>query len=617
MSRLTHTLYVAGATTLASSLTVKTGVDDVYSIAGTGTSLQTIAGTGTFDIKNQGGTASIFKVTSNTTASASTVDIAGTLTATTIAPIALTVGTGTLTVGTDKFIVDGTTGQISSKIGNSTTAIFGNASGTPLFTINSNATAGSATFGMSGKLTIATGGLTVSDGGITVTLGGATITGNSTITGTLGGLTGFTQASGSFASTVTGTTTFTIPNATESFLIKNTNANTLLGITSATAAAASNLRVYGTSTFDRALTVSLGGVTVTGNSTITGALTGLTALTQGTGATSLGGTTFTGTYSGAVGLTSTGSTVAITSAENMTLKVGNTKGLMITNGDNGALVMIEASASPASSTVTIAGNLTVEGTTTTVESTVMVVQDHVIQAGYDANDGFDLWTSPGYAGLAVGGTVSTADAGAHPAFMIARGGATPLSSASDIAGVVTSEKYWKASHRVTNTNGVFGMCESVTIEDLDSEDDAGYGKIDILPVAGGAVSCMIWACDNGSNKDTARKGPNGMFAINANTITNFTGYQAFKLTGDLYTTTTTQTTSAHNNVYLMITFDTVDTVAGWYLACYDGDNDTPIIDWKAGQNPTYYVTILRGACAGTTDVSVSGVSIASAHLEEA
>jgi hypothetical protein len=49
-------------------------------------------------------------------------------------------------------------------------------------------------------VTITTGGLTVTAGGLTVTAGGITATGNSTITGTLGGLTGVT---------VTGTVTAT------------------------------------------------------------------------------------------------------------------------------------------------------------------------------------------------------------------------------------------------------------------------------------------------------------------------------------------------------------------------------------------------------------------------
>jgi len=50
-------------------------------------------------------------------------------------------------------------------------------------------------------------GVTVTAGGVTVSSGGITVTGNSTITGTLGGLTGLTVASGGI--TVTGNSTIT------------------------------------------------------------------------------------------------------------------------------------------------------------------------------------------------------------------------------------------------------------------------------------------------------------------------------------------------------------------------------------------------------------------------
>lgn len=55
-----------------------------------------------------------------------------------------------------------------------------------------------------------TGAVTISSGGLTVSADGITVTGNSTITGTLGGLTGLTMASGTLAAvdlTVSGTFT--------------------------------------------------------------------------------------------------------------------------------------------------------------------------------------------------------------------------------------------------------------------------------------------------------------------------------------------------------------------------------------------------------------------------
>jgi hypothetical protein len=62
-------------------------------------------------------------------------------------------------------------------------------------------------------LSVTAGGIAVTAGGLTVSAGGATVTGNSTIAGTLGGLTGLTVASGGAAitgnSTVTGNLTVT------------------------------------------------------------------------------------------------------------------------------------------------------------------------------------------------------------------------------------------------------------------------------------------------------------------------------------------------------------------------------------------------------------------------
>ena len=96
-----------------------------------------------------------------------------------------------------------------------------------------------------GGATITAGGLIVTAGGITVAADGITVTGNSTITGTLGGLTGLTVASGGAIITTGG------------------------------------------------LTISAGGATITGNSTITGTLGGLTGLTVASGGASItGATTF-------------------------------------------------------------------------------------------------------------------------------------------------------------------------------------------------------------------------------------------------------------------------------------------------------------------------------------
>lgn len=89
-------------------------------------------------------------------------------------------------------------------------------------------------------------GITVTKGGVTVSAGGVAVTGNSTITGTLGGLTGLTVASGGAG--VTGNSTVT-----------------------------------GTLTVSDAFTVSKGGGAITGNSTVTGTLTVSSTLTAANG----------------------------------------------------------------------------------------------------------------------------------------------------------------------------------------------------------------------------------------------------------------------------------------------------------------------------------------------
>lgn len=96
-------------------------------------------------------------------------------------------------------------------------------------------------------------GVTVSAGGVTVSAGGVTVTGNSTITGTLGGLTGLTVASGGAA--ITGNSTVT-----------------------------GNLNVTGTVT-GGTITVPAAGVQAgsfaAGNFVVTGTLTGTSLLTSG------------------------------------------------------------------------------------------------------------------------------------------------------------------------------------------------------------------------------------------------------------------------------------------------------------------------------------------------
>lgn len=116
-----------------------------------------------------------------------------------------------------------------------------------------------------GGATITAGGLTVTAGGITVSANGITITGNSTITGTLGSLTGITS---------TGTAAFA--NVTASGTLGVTGASTL-GVVGAGAITCTDLTVSGGSTVSitgassAALTMSGGNaslVTPSGNLTL-------------------------------------------------------------------------------------------------------------------------------------------------------------------------------------------------------------------------------------------------------------------------------------------------------------------------------------------------------------
>src|SRR5690606_12720636 len=76
-----------------------------------------------------------------------------------------------------------------------------------------------------GSVTAGTG-LTVTTGGATISAGGITVTGNSTITGTLGGLTGLTVASG--GASITGTPSVTGTLSVSSTLTASTVASGLV-----------------------------------------------------------------------------------------------------------------------------------------------------------------------------------------------------------------------------------------------------------------------------------------------------------------------------------------------------------------------------------------------------
>lgn len=176
-------------------------------------------------------------------------------------------------------------------------------------------------------------------GAVTVAAGGIAVTGNSTITGTLGGLTGLTVASGGAAitgnSTITGVTTVTAASSEVDIFLTRTGTSALavylynagigMGLYDQTNArtvfnydpTVNSFTVAGTTTLSNAVTVSTGGIAVTGNSTITGTLGGLTGLTVASGGASLGGgATITGSAIVTADLTVDTSTLKVDSANN-------------------------------------------------------------------------------------------------------------------------------------------------------------------------------------------------------------------------------------------------------------------------------------------------------------
>jgi hypothetical protein len=111
-------------------------------------------------------------------------------------------------------------------------------------------------------LSVTAGGVAVTAGGLTVSAGGATVTGDSTITGTLGGLTGLTVASGGAA--VTGNSSVT----------GNLNVTgTITGGSVVVPAASVTAGTFGTGsyTFPASVTITTN-LTATGGTTSTGVL---------------------------------------------------------------------------------------------------------------------------------------------------------------------------------------------------------------------------------------------------------------------------------------------------------------------------------------------------------
>jgi fibronectin-binding autotransporter adhesin len=188
-----------------------------------------------FQIQNAAGTTAFNVDTTNNrvgignTTPAYPLDVTGdinTSTALRIGGVSICTASGCTNTGSSgSFIQNGTTLQTSANFAIQSAAVgsigglIKGASGQTADLLDLQNSTGTNQFSVSAS------GATASAGALTVSAGGAAITGNSTITGTLGGLTGLTVASG--GATVTGNSTFKpTSNGITAFQIQNAAAST-------------------------------------------------------------------------------------------------------------------------------------------------------------------------------------------------------------------------------------------------------------------------------------------------------------------------------------------------------------------------------------------------------
>src|SRR5205085_2375885 len=154
------------------------------------------------------------------------------------------------------------------------TAITGTADAVQLL-VKGNATQTSSILALqnsagTNQFSVSNAGAVTQTGALTIQSGGANITGNSTITGTLAGLTGLTVASG--GAIITGATAISGTSDTIQLLVKGNVPQTtsLFALQNSSAANQFTVSNSGVVIQAGALTVQSGGINITGNSTITG-----------------------------------------------------------------------------------------------------------------------------------------------------------------------------------------------------------------------------------------------------------------------------------------------------------------------------------------------------------
>lgn len=196
--------------------------------------------------------------------------------------------------------------------------------GTTSLAVQYGAASGTAVQGNT-QITCASGSGNLTGGGNTITLGsGGTcnaISTNNAVTFSTSVTTASVTNAGALSVSTTGANNLTLSSGsglitlgastlqrsaagTMVIDLLDAGANTTLSITNSNGSRAANLSVEGGATLGANLTVSAGGFTVTGNSTISGTLSGLTGMTVASGGISVtGNSTIAGTLAGLTGLT--------------------------------------------------------------------------------------------------------------------------------------------------------------------------------------------------------------------------------------------------------------------------------------------------------------------------
>jgi hypothetical protein len=248
---------------------------------------------------------------------------------------------------------------------------------------NTGSIAGATSITLNGAIS---GGTTYSGSGNINTTGGAIQTNSTTRIDNSGNLTNIGNLTGTGAVTVTSTGVSSDLTLTSGSGIVNLNAASLkttaglaFDLTNASndtfsinnsGAGVAGLSVEGGGSFGANVQVTAGGITVTGNSTVTGTLSGLTGLTVASGGASItGNSTITGTLSGLTGLTvaSGGANITggLTAAGTVTLSGLNSVGVVHTNASGvlstSAVVLGTDTSGNYVNTVTVGNGLTVSG----------------------------------------------------------------------------------------------------------------------------------------------------------------------------------------------------------------------------------------------------------------